>query len=64
VEKRILELEAEQKRLGAVLGDPGNASEYEVLLQASEGATQVRDELAQLYPEWESLADQVAALGL
>ena len=64
VEKRILELEAEQKRLGAVLSDPGNASEYEVLLQASRGAEEVRDELAKLYPEWERLADRVAALGL
>ena len=62
VERRILELEERQNELGATLSDPAFASDYELLISASDEATRVRDELAALYPEWESLTEVVASL--
>jgi len=62
VEKRILELERRQQELGSSLSDPANASDYELLVSAGDEAAGVRDELERLYPEWESLAEVVAAL--
>ena len=62
VERRILELEERQAVLGATLSDPAFASDYELLVSASEEAATVRDQLAALYPEWESLTELVASL--
>ena len=62
VERRILELEERQDELGATLSDPAFASDYELLVSASAEATAVRDQLAALYPEWESLTETVASL--
>ncbi|GAB4249254.1 MAG: ABC-F family ATP-binding cassette domain-containing protein [Thermoleophilia bacterium] len=57
VERRILELEERQEELAAVLNDPGHASDYQVLAEASEEAARIREMLAELYPEWEKLAE-------
>ena len=62
VERRILELEERQNELGTTLSDPAFASDYELLISASDEATAVRDELAALYPEWEGLTEVVASL--
>ena len=62
LEKRILTLEERQEELGGLLSDPAHASDYELLVEASDEAAGIRDELARLYPEWESLAEVVAAL--
>jgi ATP-binding cassette subfamily F protein 3 len=62
VEKRILALEERQSELAAGLSDPGNMSDYELLFQASEEATRVKKELADLYEEWEDLAEAVSRL--
>jgi hypothetical protein len=37
-------------------------SDYELLFQASEEATRVKKELADLYEEWEGLAEAVSRL--
>ena len=61
LEKRIMSLEERQLELGALLADPAHATDYELLMSASEEATAIKDELAGLNPEWESLSETVAA---
>ncbi len=61
VEKSIMELEARQEWLAQVLADPANMSDYELLTGASSEATEVREQLAALYPEWERLAEASAS---
>jgi ATP-binding cassette subfamily F protein 3 len=61
LEKRITSLEERQRELGTLLADPAHASDYELLMSAGDEATDVGKELADLYPEWETLAEQVAA---
>jgi len=62
VEKQILAMEQRQAELGKLLADPQHVSDYELLFAASQEATQIKDELAGLYPEWEVLAETVASL--
>jgi ATP-binding cassette subfamily F protein 3 len=62
IEKQILAMERRQAELGKLLADPDHMSDYELLLAAGEEATQLKDELAGLYPEWEALAETVASL--
>jgi ATP-binding cassette subfamily F protein 3 len=62
VEKQIVAMEQRQAELGKLLADPDHISDYELLFAASQEATQVKDELAGLYPEWEALAETVASL--
>ncbi|NLT35747.1 MAG: ABC-F family ATP-binding cassette domain-containing protein [Gaiellales bacterium] len=61
-EKRILELEERQRHLAVTLSDPGNASDYQVLLDATQEAARVADELLMLYEEWEGLTDTIGGM--
>ncbi|HZK48827.1 MAG TPA: ABC-F family ATP-binding cassette domain-containing protein [Thermoleophilia bacterium] len=62
LEKRIMALEDRQRELGGLLADPAHAADYELLMSASAEATEIKDELAGLYPEWEVVTERVAAL--
>jgi len=57
VEKRIVEAEARQTELAAVMSDPAHATDYEILSAASSEAAALADELAALYEEWGQLGE-------
>ena len=61
-EKTILTLEERQKELAALLSDPANMSDYELLFKTSEGLTKVKEQLITANAEWEELAELVMAL--
>lgn len=62
VEKRILELEERQSNLAAILSNPSNGSDYQLLFDTLQEAQRFAEELRLLYDEWDKLADEVAAL--
>jgi ATP-binding cassette, subfamily F, member 3 len=62
VEKRILTLEERQTELAAAISEPENMSDHELLFSASEEAARLKTELAELYDEWECLAETVNRL--
>lgn len=57
LEKRILAAESRQKEIALLMSDPAHASDYELLLSASDEARSLSDEIAALYEEWESVAE-------
>ncbi len=59
VERRILTAEKRQEEVAAILSDPGNASNYEILGAASSEATALAEEIATLYEQWASLAESL-----
>jgi ATP-binding cassette, subfamily F, member 3 len=59
VERRILTAEKRQEEVAAMLSDPSNASNYEILGSASSEATALADEIATLYEAWASLAESL-----
>jgi ATP-binding cassette, subfamily F, member 3 len=61
-EKSVVALEDRQKELAALLSDPANMSDYELLYSTSEELTSVKLRLAAANAEWEELAEAVAAL--
>ena len=57
VENLIMEGEARQKDLAAVMSDPAHSTDYETLSAASSEATTLAEELAALYDEWGRLSE-------
>jgi ATP-binding cassette subfamily F protein 3 len=61
-EKTVFALEERQKELAALLSDPANISDYELLYATSEELIRVKEKLVGANAEWEELAEAVAAL--
>jgi ATP-binding cassette, subfamily F, member 3 len=61
-EKTVFALEERQKQLAALLSDPVNISDYELLYATSEELRTVKERLAAANAEWEGLAEAVATL--
>ena len=57
IEKRIMAAEQRQKELAELMSDPVHSSNYEMLLQASDEATGLADEISTLYEEWSQVAE-------
>ena len=55
-------LEDRQRELAALLSDPVNMSDYEMLCSTSEELTRVKEKLAIANAEWEELAEAAASL--
>ena len=60
IEARILEKEERQEELETTLADPGLYEDPEEAREANRRYDRLKDELAELYDEWEALADEMA----
>ncbi len=61
-EKTVVTLEDRQRELAALLSDPVNMSDYELLYATSEELTRVKEQLVRANTEWEELAEAAAVL--
>jgi ATP-binding cassette subfamily F protein 3 len=61
-EKTVVTLEDRQRELAALLSDPVNKSDYEMLYATSEELTRVKEQLVAANAEWEELAEAAALL--
>ena len=61
-EKTVVTLEDRQKEFAALLSDPVNMSDYELLYATSEELTRVKEQLVRANAEWEELAEAAAVL--
>jgi hypothetical protein len=61
-EKTVVTLEDRQRELAALLSDPVNMSDYELLFATSEELTRVKEKLVTANAEWEELAEAAALL--
>ncbi len=57
IERRILAAEERQKQLAELMSDPAHASDYELLLSASDEAGALACEIGGLYDEWGQVAE-------
>ena len=61
-EKAVVTLEDRQRELAALLSDPVNMSDYEMLYSTSEELIRVKEKLVAANAEWEELAEAAAVL--